>query len=89
MHQLTIFHAIDAREPCAECGETFDADELNHYGYCPDCLDTLEALADIQSEMVQVRNRRFGYEAEPENYEAELMGLPGTRRWAAKQQERR
>lgn len=76
LYLLDLMDTAPDTDTCTECGEDFEVYEHNPYTLCRDCVDTLQALADLRSSSI-VDDGQKG------SYEAELMALPGTRRGTA------
>lgn len=56
--QLYLLDVLDTQETenCTECGEAFEIYEHNPYTLCRDCVDTLQALADIRNDFLEKRD---------------------------------
>ena len=67
--QLLIF--------CSEC-EVRGAEVGNLHGLCTECIEDIEALALLRSDMDAVRAKSRPYDTSL-SYEAELMAVPGSR----------
>lgn len=69
--QLTIDFTSD-RSECSQCGEVFPAEDLNHYETCEECVDMLEAAADIRAEHSEKQLSRLPDDCKA-SYEWELI----------------